>query len=86
MTYQAIIEGANGLIWYAYDDIQFKVLDHPELWAMLKQLTSEIKTLTPTLLEPASRRPAIRRRPRQLPARRRDHTGPRVDGPHGTHQ
>lgn len=53
MTYQALIEGANGLIWYAYDDIQFKVLDHPELWAMLKQLTREIKTLTPTLLEPA---------------------------------
>jgi len=54
MTYQAIIEGANGLIWYTYDDIQFKVLDHPELWAMLKQLTSEIKALTPTLLEPAA--------------------------------
>ena len=53
MTYQALIEGANGLIWYAYDDIQFKVLDHPELWAMLKQLTREIKALTPTLLEPA---------------------------------
>ena len=53
MTYQALIEGANGLIWYTYDDTQFKVLDHPELWAMMKQLTREIKTLTPMLLEPA---------------------------------
>jgi hypothetical protein len=54
MTYQAIIEGANGLIWYTYDDIQFKVLEHPELWAMLKQLTSEVTVLMPTLLDPAS--------------------------------
>jgi hypothetical protein len=53
MTYQALIEGANELIWYAYDDVQFKVLDHPELWAMMHQLTREIKSLTPVLLEPA---------------------------------
>jgi ligand-binding sensor domain-containing protein len=53
MTYQALIEGANGLVWYAYDDVQFKVLDHSELWGMMKQLTREIKILTPILLEPA---------------------------------
>jgi hypothetical protein len=53
MTYQALIEGANGLIWYVYDDKKFKVLDHPELWAMMKQLVAEIKTLTPVLLDPA---------------------------------
>ncbi|MHB8995837.1 MAG: glycoside hydrolase 5 family protein [Armatimonadota bacterium] len=53
MTYQALIEGANGLIWYVYDDKLFKVLEHPELWAMMKQLAAEIKTLTPILLEPA---------------------------------
>lgn len=53
MTYQALIEGANGLIWYVYDDKLFKVLEHPELWAMMRQLTGEIKTLTPILLEPA---------------------------------
>ena len=53
MTYQALIEGANGLVWYVYDDFQFKVLDHPELWAMMQQLTVEIRTLTPILLEPA---------------------------------
>jgi hypothetical protein len=53
MTYQALIEGANGLIWYVYDDGRFKVLAHPELWAVMKQLTTEIKALTPILLEPA---------------------------------
>ncbi|MCE5241500.1 hypothetical protein LLH23_23795, partial [bacterium] len=53
MTYQALIEGANGLIWYVYDDRRFKVLEHPELWAMMKQLVAEIKTLTPILLDPA---------------------------------
>jgi hypothetical protein len=53
MTYQALIEGANGLIWYTYDDKLFKVREHPELWAMMKQLVAEIKTLTPALLEPA---------------------------------
>ncbi|NLX54246.1 MAG: hypothetical protein GXY58_03950 [Planctomycetaceae bacterium] len=54
MTYLALIEGANGLIWYTYDDVQFRVLDHPELWAMMKQLTREIRTLVPVLLEPAA--------------------------------
>jgi len=53
MTYQALIEGANGLIWYVYDDKQFKVLDHPDLWAMMQQLTAEVKALTPILFEPA---------------------------------
>jgi hypothetical protein len=53
MSYQALIEGANGLIWYVYDDKLFNVLDHPELWTMMKQLTGEIRTLTPILLEPA---------------------------------
>jgi len=53
MTYQALIEGANGLIWYVYDDVLFKVVEHPELWAMMKQLTGEVKALTPILLEPA---------------------------------
>lgn len=53
MTYQTLIEGAQGLIWYTFDDTKFKVLEHPELWAMMKQLVSEIKTLTPVLLHPA---------------------------------
>lgn len=51
MTYLALIGGANGLIWYVYDDVKFKLMDHPELAAMMKQLTGEIKLLTPALLE-----------------------------------
>ena len=53
MSYQALIEGANGLIWYVYDDVKFKLMGHPELVAMMKQLTTEIKALTPFLLDPA---------------------------------
>ncbi len=53
MSYQALIEGANGLIWYVYDDAKFKLMDHPELAAMMKQLTAEIRALTPFLLDPA---------------------------------
>ncbi|MEN6401415.1 MAG: hypothetical protein ABFD94_05675, partial [Armatimonadia bacterium] len=52
MTYQTVIEGARGLVWYTFDDKSFMVLDHPELWAMMKQLVAELKTLTPVLLQP----------------------------------
>ncbi len=53
MSYQALIEGANGLNWYVYDDVKFKLMDHPELVAMMKRLTGEVRTLTPFLLDPA---------------------------------
>ncbi|MEN6544595.1 MAG: hypothetical protein ABFE07_00980 [Armatimonadia bacterium] len=52
MTYQTVIEGARGLVWYTFDDKSFMVLDHPELWAMMKQLVTELKALTPVLLQP----------------------------------
>lgn len=53
MTYQALIEGANGLIWYTYDDKNFRVREHPELWEMMKRLVQEIKTIEPFLLAPS---------------------------------
>ncbi len=53
MTYQALIEGANGLIWYTYDDKNFRVREHSELWEMMKRLVQEIKTIEPFLLDPA---------------------------------
>jgi len=52
MSYQALIEGANGLIWYTYDDVKFKLNEHPEVLAMMRQLTREIRALPPLLLDP----------------------------------
>lgn len=53
MTYQTVIEGANGVIWYVYDDVKFKLNDHPELVAMVRQLAGELTVLTPAFLGPA---------------------------------
>ncbi len=52
MSYQALIEGANGLIWDTYDDVKFKLNEHPEVLAMMRQLTREIRALPPLLLDP----------------------------------
>ena len=54
MTYQALIHGANGLIWYTYQDGKFNVLEHPELWAEMQKLVAEVKALSPVLLGPAN--------------------------------
>jgi hypothetical protein len=51
--WQAFLQG-GGVVVATDASIQFKVLEHPELWAMLKQLTSEVTILMPTLLNPAS--------------------------------
>jgi len=50
MTYQALIHGANGLVYYVYQDGLFDVLQHPELWAEMKTLVAEVKALSPVLL------------------------------------
>ena len=54
MTYQALIHGANGLVYYTYNDGKFDVLEHPELWAEMKKLVAEVKALSPVLLGPAN--------------------------------
>jgi len=54
MTYQALIHGANGLVYYTYNDGSFSVIDHPELWAEMKKLVAEVKALSPVLLGPAN--------------------------------
>lgn len=52
MTYQCLVHGARGLVYYTYWDGRFRMADHPELWAMMKRLTGEIKQLIPVLLAP----------------------------------
>jgi hypothetical protein len=50
MTYQALLAGAKGIIYYAYRDDVWSLPDHPELWRGVKSLVPEIKTLIPILL------------------------------------
>ncbi len=54
MTYQALIHGANGLIYYTYQDGKFNVREHPELWAEMKKLVAEVTALSSVLLGPAN--------------------------------
>ena len=54
MTYQALVHGANGLVYYTYNDGGFSVREHPELWAEMKELVAEVKALSSVLLGPAN--------------------------------
>jgi len=51
MTYQALVAGAKGIIYYTYYDRSWYLPDHPQLWEGLKSLVPEIKTITPFLLQ-----------------------------------
>jgi hypothetical protein len=50
MTYQALLAGVKGIIFYTYADNDFEIKKHPALWAGMKTLPGEIKTLEPMLL------------------------------------
>ena len=52
MTYQSILAGAKGIIYYTYhDEVWHLPSVKPELWKKMKSLVPEIKTLSPFLLE-----------------------------------
>lgn len=51
MTYQALVAGVKGIIYYTYYDRSWYLPDHPQLWEGLKSLVPEIKTITPFLLQ-----------------------------------
>lgn len=51
MTYQAIVAGVKGIIYYTYSDGTWVLpQDDPKLWQSLKSLVPEVNTLTPYLL------------------------------------
>ena len=51
MTYLSLTHGAKGLIYYCYYD--FRVLpQYNEMWAWMKAISNEVKTLSPVLLSP----------------------------------
>lgn len=51
MTYQALIAGAQGILYYTYRDEHWFLPEHPALWAELRSLATEINQLKPLLLE-----------------------------------
>jgi hypothetical protein len=50
MTYQALIAGARGIIYYTYRDSTWYLPEHSDLWEGIKSLVPEIKTLSPILI------------------------------------
>ena len=50
MTYQSLLAGVKGIIFYTYDDNESSIVENPELWNSMKSLVPEIKQLTPVLL------------------------------------
>ena len=58
MAYLAVVQEARGILWYPWDDGGASGLKHhPELHGAIRQIVSEIKTLSPALLNKEGRRP-----------------------------
>ena len=51
MTYQSLIAGVKGILYFTYYDGYWNFSEHPQLWQQMKQLVPEIKRLSPMLLE-----------------------------------
>ena len=58
MTYQALLAGAKGIVYYTFNDSdlvnnihRFRMEDHPDLWEEMKRIPSEIQTLHPALFQ-----------------------------------
>jgi hypothetical protein len=49
MTYQALVHGAKGLIYYSYYDMRV-LPQYAEMWAGMKKIGAEVKALSPILL------------------------------------
>lgn len=51
MTYLGLTHGAKGLIYYCYYDLRV-LPQYREMWAGMKKIGAEVKTLSPVLLSP----------------------------------
>jgi hypothetical protein len=51
MTYLGLTHGAKGLIYYCYYDLRV-LPQYREMWAGMKKIAAEVKSLTPVLLSP----------------------------------
>ena len=50
MTYQSLLAGVKGIIFFTYEGSEGSIVENPELWNSVKSLVPEIKQLTPILL------------------------------------
>jgi len=50
MTYQALLAGAKGIIYYTYHDEDWHLSSYPALWAGMKTLVPEIKVISSLVL------------------------------------
>lgn len=50
MTYQALLAGVKGIIFYTYYDSQNLITENPDVWNQVKNMVLEIKELSPILL------------------------------------
>lgn len=50
MTYQALLAGVKGIIYYTYYDIENSIIENSNLWNGVKNIVPEIKKLNPILL------------------------------------
>lgn len=46
MTYQSLLAGVKGIIYYTYHDEVWHLPDHPELWMGIKSLVPELKAIS----------------------------------------
>ncbi len=58
MTYLALNHGAKGLIYYCYYDLRV-LPQYREMWAWLKSIAAEVKTISPMLLSSDDRGTAL---------------------------
>ncbi len=47
MTYLALMQGAQGLLYYAYEMASWKLAEHPEQWDALSQIVIEVRRNAP---------------------------------------
>lgn len=50
MTYMALVNGAKGIIYWAYGSSKYYTADYPQHWLDVKKVTGEVHELTPVLL------------------------------------
>jgi hypothetical protein len=50
ITYQALITGVDGILYYTYFDEAWNIEDHPDMWQGLIEVAAEVRELTPVVL------------------------------------
>lgn len=50
MVYSALVQGANGLFFYPFDDGRWRQLEHPETWEPLQRVVAEVNERLPLFM------------------------------------